>query len=169
LSRFLAAPETRRRRVTTAGASNVMGMFVAKASEVENTWRIVDATDLVLGRLATRVAMVLMGKHRPIYTPNVDTGEHVIVINAGKIRIEPSTKPRTRLIRRHTGFLGVGMKEAALHDLYDKNPEKLVQLAVRRMLPKTKLGRHMFAKLRVYRGAEHPHSAQNPQPFPEWI
>ena len=124
-----------------------MGMFVAKASEVESTWRIVDATDHVLGRLATRIAMVLMGKHQPTYTPHVDTGDHVIVVNAEKIRVEPPTKPRKRIIRHHTGFLGVGMKEAALPDLFAKNPEKVVMLAVRRMLPKTKMGRRFNGAL----------------------
>ena len=145
-----------------------MGSYVAKPNEIEQRWLVVDGTDKVLGRLATDIATVLMGKHRPTYTPHVDTGEHVVVINADKVRVHNGTKPRERLITYHTGYIG-GLKRQRLDDAFRANPAKVVNLAVRRMLPKTKLGRKMFGKLRVYAGPEHPHTAQQPQPFPELL
>lgn len=145
-----------------------MGSFMAKTSEVDPKWFIVDGTDEVLGRLATRIATVLMGKHQPTYTPHVDTGDYVVVVNADKIRVSPGRKERTRMITYHTGFIG-GLKQTALTDAFERNPARVVGLAVRRMLPKSKLGRQMFNKLKVYAGEAHPHSAQQPQPFPERV
>lgn len=124
------------------------------------SWKLVDATDIPMGRLAVDVATVLMGKHRPEYTPHVDCGDFVIIINAGKIgmtgrKAEQNVKQR---YTRHTG----GLKEESYGALRDRRPEKLVEDAVRRMLPKSRLGRHMLAKLKVYPGAEHPHQSQQP-------
>jgi large subunit ribosomal protein L13 len=123
-------------------------------------WKLVDATDVPMGRLAVDVATVLMGKHRPEYTPHVDCGDFVIIINAGKVglsgrKAEQSVKQR---YTRHTG----GLKEESYGALRDRRPEKLLEDAVRRMLPKSRLGRHMLAKLKVYPGAEHPHQSQQP-------
>ncbi len=143
-----------------------MRSYVAKPSDTTRQWLIVDGTDQVLGRLATKIATVLMGKHRPTYTAHVDTGDFVVVVNADKIRVSPAERPRRRMVTYHTGFLG-GLRQTPMTEVFDQNPAKVVQLAVRRMLPKTKLGRKMFTKLRVYRGEEHPHVAQKPQPFPE--
>ena len=141
---------------------------MAKASELSQRWLIVDGTDQVLGRLAVRIATVLMGKHRPTYTPHVDTGDHVVVINADKIRVSPPGKSRSRMITYHTGWIG-GLKQTPVEEAFERNPSKVVTLAVRRMLPKTKMGRKMLGKLRVYSGTEHPHTAQKPQPFPETV
>lgn len=145
-----------------------MGSYVAKPNELEKRWLLVDGTDKVLGRLATRIATVLMGKHQPTYTPHVDTGDYVIVIHADKLRISPGQKVRTRLISYHTQYFG-GLRREPVTEVFEKNPAKVLTLAVRRMLPKTKLGRQMLSKLKVYSGAEHPHSAQQPQPFPEMV
>lgn len=142
--------------------------YIAKPGEVQARWLVIDGTDKVLGRMATKIAMVLMGKHRPQYTPHVDTGDYVVVINAEKVRVSPETKERKRLITWHTYYFG-GLKQVPVTVEHQRNPARVIELAVRRMLPKTKLGKAMFAKLKIYAGAEHPHSAQNPQPFPERI
>jgi large subunit ribosomal protein L13 len=126
-------------------------------------WHVVDASGLVLGRMAVRIATILMGKHRPIWSPHLDTGEFVVVVNASKLRTT-GTKIETRLVRHHSGWIG-GLKEVAASKLLARKPEELVMLAVRRMLPKSKLGRQMLTKLKVYRGPEHPHAAQNPKPL----
>jgi len=150
--------------------SNVakQGSYVAKQTDTINAWLLVDGTDQVLGRLAVRIATVLMGKHKPTYTAHVDTGDHVVVVNAAKIRVSPVLKPRDRLITYHTGFIG-GLKQTPMVEVFEKNPARVVELAVRRMLPKTKMGKQMLGKLRVYPGDEHPHVAQQPQPFPETV
>ena len=145
-----------------------MGSYVAKPKDITNAWLLVDGTDQVLGRLAVRIATVLMGKHKPTYTPHVDTGDHVIVVNAAKIRVSPEMKPRDRMITYHTGWIG-GLKQTPMVEVFEKNPARVVELAVRRMLPKTKLGKQMLTKLKIYEGEEHPHVAQKPQPFPETV
>ncbi len=142
-----------------------MATFMAKPGEVRQRWLLVDATDQVLGRLATKIAMALMGKHRPTYTPHVDTGDFVVVTNASKVRVSPPNRVRNRKITYHTMVLG-GLVSEPLEDVFAKDPERVVTLAVRRMLPRNKLARKWLSKLKVYAGAEHPHSAQQPEPFP---
>ncbi|MCI0342859.1 MAG: 50S ribosomal protein L13 [Planctomycetales bacterium] len=137
--------------------------WVAKKNEVPHRWWIVDAKGKVLGRLATRVAMVLQGKHRPTYTDNVDTGDCVVVVNAGGVELTRK-KPEKKIYRYHTYWIG-GLKEIPFKDLMARHPEKVVRLAIKRMLPKSKLGRQMIKKLKIYPGAEHPHSAQRPEPL----
>jgi large subunit ribosomal protein L13 len=134
-----------------------------KGLEQHRQWHIIDANGLTVGRLASEVARVLMGKHKPSYTPFLDTGDHVIVINASKVVLK-GAKMDEKLYRRHTGWPG-GLKEISARDLLARNPTRLLELAVKGMLPKTKLGRAMGGKLKVYAGAEHPHGAQKPAPF----
>ncbi|MGD8816698.1 MAG: 50S ribosomal protein L13 [Acidobacteriota bacterium] len=130
---------------------------------IEREWHVVDADGQVLGRVATRVATLLMGKHKPGYTPFLDVGDHVVVINADKI-VLTGNKMHDKVYHRHTGYPG-GIKDARARRVLREHPERLIESAVRGMLPKTKLGRQMFTKLRVYAGAEHPHEAQQPQPY----
>src|SRR5262245_6415693 len=120
-----------------------MRSYMAKTGELEPRWLVVDGTDQVLGRLATKIAMALMGKHRPTYTPHVDTGDYVVVVNADKIRVSPPTRQRKRLITYATGYFG-GLKRSPVEVEHQKNPARVVTLAVRRMLPKNKLARHML-------------------------
>jgi large subunit ribosomal protein L13 len=134
----------------------------AKAEEVERAWFVVDASDLVLGRLATRIATVLRGKHKPIFTPHVDTGDHVIVVNAEKVRLT-GRKREQKLYIRHTGYTGHLKQVTADKVLSGPHADRVVREAVRGMLPKNSLGRKMLAKLKVYAGSEHPHAAQKPQ------
>jgi len=134
-----------------------------KPDQVDRTWWVVDATDRVLGRLATRIATVLQGKHRPTYTPNADTGDFVIVVNAGKVRVTGG-KRTAKTYDWYTYYPG-GHKEMTLEEMLAKHPTRPVELAVRRMLPKNRLGRRMFRKLKVYAGPEHPHHAQQPRPL----
>ena len=135
----------------------------ASAADIRHDWVVVDATDQVLGRLATRVAQVLSGKHRPSYVPYLDTGDFVVVTNAEKIRMT-GTKLDVKVYRRHTGYPG-GLKTVAMREMQAKYPERVIEAAVRGMLPKTKLGRKQIKKLKVYRGAKHPHEAQQPRPL----
>ena len=137
-----------------------MKTFMAKPGEVERKWYVVDATDLVLGRLASNVAAVLRGKNKPIFTPNVDTGDFVIVINADKVRLT-GKKLEQKYYRYHTGYIG-GLKEIQYKDMMEKKPVLAVELAIKGMLPKNSIGRKMFKKLKVYVGSEHPHAAQQP-------
>lgn len=134
-------------------------VFVNKETAQKN-WVVVDATDQVLGRLSTRIAMILRGKHKASFTPHSDCGDNVIVINAEKVRLT-GNKWTNRLHFRHSGYPG-GQKQESPETLYKRNPTKLVEEAVRRMLPKTRLGRHLFTNLHVFVGSEHPHQAQNP-------
>jgi large subunit ribosomal protein L13 len=134
-----------------------------KGLEQHRRWHVVDADGMTVGRLATEVAHILMGKHKPSYTPFLDTGDHVIVINASKVVLK-GAKLDDKLYRRHTGWPG-GLKEISARDLLAKRPARLVELAIKGMLPKTKLGRAMGSKLKVYAGAEHPHGAQKPSPL----
>lgn len=139
-----------------------MKTFSAKPGEVTPTWYLVDADNVVLGRLASVVAKVLRGKHRPTFTPHIDTGHHVIVINADKVRLTGRKRER-KVYYRHTGHPG-GIKAVTAAKLLDgAHPERVIQKAVERMLPKGPLGRRQLGKLKVYAGAEHPHAAQTPE------
>lgn len=137
-----------------------MKSFIPGDNEIDKKWYVVNAEGQVLGRLATRVARLLTGKDKPIYTPFLDTGDHVIVVNADKIRLT-GRKLSDKIYRHHTGYPG-GLREIAAGDLLAKNPEKLVREAIIGMLPKSKLGRAMRKKLKIYRGPQHPHQAQQP-------
>ncbi len=134
---------------------------MAKAKEVERKWYVVDAEDKVLGRLASEVASILRGKNKPIFTPHVDTGDFVIVVNADKVRLT-GRKWDQKVHAYHTGYPG-GRREISYKEMRDKHPERIVELAVKGMLPKNRLGRQMYKKLKVYAGAEHPHQAQQPE------
>jgi large subunit ribosomal protein L13 len=135
--------------------------YMAKPLEVEHKWYVIDAADQTLGRLASEVASILRGKHKPIYTPNVDTGDFIIVINAEKIHLT-GNKLIQKKMRSYSGYPG-GLKEIAYGDLLQKKPERIVEAAVKGMLPHNRLGTAMFKKLKVYRGSEHPHQAQQPE------
>lgn len=138
-----------------------MKTLFAKNTDVNRKWHVIDADGLVLGRLASRVALVLRGKDKPIFTPHVDTGDFVIVINADKIRLT-GNKLNKKAYYRHSGYPG-GLKKEMAKDLMQKSPEKVLISAVRGMLPKNSLGRQQISKLKVYRGPEHPHEAQSPE------
>ena len=139
-----------------------MKSYMAKTGELTAAWHLVDATDKVLGRLSTRIATILMGKHRPEYTPHVDCGDFVIVVNATNIKLTGANKPTQKVYQRYSQYPG-GQKETTLEDMLAKHPDRVIKEAVRRMLPKTKLGHHMLTKLKVYAGTDHPHHAQQPQ------
>ena len=138
-----------------------MKTYHAKPGEVEREWLVVDATDQVLGRLASRIAQILKGKHRPQYTPHVDTGDFVVVINAEKIKLT-GNKINAKMKYHHSGFPG-GLKEVPISRVLERHPERVLEHAVKGMLPKNTLGRQMGKKLKVYAGPEHPHHAQNPR------
>ena len=140
-----------------------MKTYAVKASEIERDWWVVDATDQTLGRLATRVATLLEGKHKPIYSPHLDTGDHVVVLNAASVRVT-GDKLRQKSYVRHSGYPG-GLREESLAALLERKPELVIERAVKGMLPQNRLGRAMFRKLKVYRGGEHPHQAQQPKPM----
>ena len=140
-----------------------MGTYVATKDSIERKWLVIDAEGMVLGRLATEVAKLLRGKHKPTYTPFLDTGDNVIVINASKV-VLTGKKLDDKIYRHHSGFPG-GMKEIDYRTLMAKNPEKAVELAVKGMLPKNSLGRQMFRKLHVYAGPEHEQAAQKPEVY----
>lgn len=137
--------------------------YTAKPGEVEREWYVVDATDQTLGRLATRIATVLRGKHKPQYTPHEDVGDFVIVLNADKVKVT-GRKLDQKFYYRHTGYPG-GIRSISLRRQLELHPERVIQHAVKGMLPKGPLGRSMFRKLKVYAGTEHPHQAQQPKPF----
>ena len=138
-----------------------MNSFMANPAKVERKWYVVDATGYTLGRLASEVAKVLRGKNKPIFTPHIDTGDYVIIVNAEKIKVT-GKKLDQKIYYHHSDYVG-GMKETTLREMLAKKPEKVVELAVKGMLPKGPLGREMFTKLDVYAGAEHPHTAQKPE------
>ncbi|MDO4383964.1 MAG: 50S ribosomal protein L13 [Eubacteriales bacterium] len=140
-----------------------MKSYIAKPAEVERKWYVIDAEDKTLGKVAAEVASILRGKKKPIYTPHVDTGDYVIVINAEKVRVT-GKKEEQKIYKSHSGYPG-GLKETTLKELRAKKPEEIIRHAVKGMMPKGKLGRQMFKKLKVYAGPEHPHTAQNPE---EW-
>lgn len=137
-----------------------MKTFIAKENQVDKKWHLVDAQGKTLGRMASRIATILQGKHRPIYTPHVDTGDYVVVINARKVRLT-GKKLEEKSYQRFSGYPG-GLKIIPLKEMLEKHPDRVVRLAVRRMLPKTKLGERMLEKLKIYDGTEHPHTAQKP-------
>ena len=138
-----------------------MKSFMASPSTVDRKWYVVDATDCTLGRLASQVASVLRGKNKPTYTPHIDTGDYVIIINADKIKVT-GKKLDQKIYYNHSDYVG-GMKETTLRELMEKKPERAIELAVKGMLPKGPLGREMYTKLHVYAAAEHPHAAQKPE------
>lgn len=135
-----------------------------RGSDVRRDWFVLDASGRILGRLATQVATVLMGKHKPTYVPYIDTGDHVIVLNAGKVCVT-GRKEQQKTYKRFTGYPS-GLKEIGYAKLKAKRPERIIEMAVRGMLPKSNLGDHMYKKLKVYPTAEHPHAAQTAKPFP---
>lgn len=135
--------------------------YIVKASEIQRKWYVVDAQDHTLGRLSSEVAKVLRGKHKPMYTPNMDTGDHVIIVNADKIRVT-GNKMEQKVYRRHTGYFG-GQKETLLKVMMAKKPADVLKHSIKGMLPKNTLGRQMFKKLKVYAGPEHRHEAQKPE------
>ena len=138
-----------------------MNSFMANPAKVERKWYVVDATGYTLGRLASEVAKVLRGKNKPVFTPHIDTGDYVVIVNAEKIKVT-GKKMDQKIYYHHSEYVG-GMKETTLKEMLAKKPEKVVELAVKGMLPKGPLGRQMFTKLHVYAGPEHPHAAQKPE------
>lgn len=137
--------------------------YMAKPSEVERKWHVVDAEDKTLGRLSTEVASLLRGKHKPMFTPHIDTGDHVIIINAEKIHLT-GNKLQDKMYYRHSQYPG-SLKSMSAGEMRDRKPVKLLELSIKGMLPKGSLGRQMFKKLNVYTGTEHPHAAQQPEIF----
>jgi len=135
--------------------------YMAKGEEVKRKWYVIDATDKHLGRLAVQIARILMGKDKPTYTPHVDTGDFVVVINAEKIGLT-GKKLDQETFKHHTGYMG-GLRSLTYKEVLDRKPEHLIERVVKGMLPKTKLGRDMYRKLKVYAGPEHPHTAQQPE------
>ena len=140
-----------------------MKTFIAKNETVQRDWYLVDATDKTLGRLSAEIAHRLRGKHKPVYTPHVDTGDYIVVINAEKIAVT-GKKLTDKLYHRFTGYIG-NLKTESLGQALERHPERVIEIAVKGMLPKNTLGRAMYRKLKVYKGAEHPHAAQQPQPL----
>ncbi|MGD2039825.1 MAG: 50S ribosomal protein L13 [Anaerolineae bacterium] len=140
-----------------------MRTFTAKKEEIERNWYVVDAEGQTLGRLASRIAPILKGKHKPSYTPHLDCGDYIVVINADKVRVTGRKKDQ-KFYYRHSGYPG-GLSSISLRDQLDKFPERVVESAVKGMLPKNRLGRQMFKKLKVYAGESHPHQAQQPKPL----
>lgn len=138
-----------------------MKTFSAKPAEVRRDWFVIDATDKTLGRMATEIARRLRGKHKPEYTPHVDTGDYIVVVNAEKVQVT-GNKPKDKMYYRHSGYPG-GMKSISFEKLVQSNPERLIELTVKGMLPKNPLGRAMLKKLKVFAGPEHNHSAQQPK------
>ena len=131
--------------------------------EIKRAWHVIDANDAVLGRVATRAAMLLMGKHKTTYVPSIDTGDHVIIVNASKVALT-GQKENQKMYRRHTGYPG-GLIETGARRMRQTRPERMLELAIAGMLPKTKMGKQMYRKLNVYAGEQHPHQAQKPTPL----
>ena len=140
-----------------------MRTYTPKPGDITREWHVIDATDVVLGRLASQAATLLRGKHKPTFAPHIDTGDFVIIINADKVALT-GAKAEKKLAYRHSGFPG-GLRSQTYAELLAKSPEKAVEKAVRGMIPKNSLGRQQLTKLKVYAGAEHPHAAQQPKPF----
>jgi large subunit ribosomal protein L13 len=137
--------------------------YTARETEIDRRWFVVDATDETLGRLASRIARILEGKHKPTYAPNLDSGDHVIVLNAGRITVT-SDKRESKLYIRHSGY-PQGYREETLGHLLARRPEEVIRRAVKGMLPRTKLGAQQLRKLKIYPGTDHPHQAQRPEPL----
>jgi len=144
-----------------------MSTTIARPATVQHSWFVVDAADQVLGRLATRIASVLRGKHKATFTPHVDCGDFVVVVNADKIKLT-GRKLDQKLYHAYSGYPG-GLRSRTARELLETHPERVLEAAVKRMLPKNRLAKDMFKKLKVYAGDAHPHAAQKPQPFPEYV
>jgi large subunit ribosomal protein L13 len=144
-----------------------MSTTLAKPSTISRDWYVIDASDAIVGRLATRVATVLRGKHKPTFTPHIDSGDFVIVVNADKVRFT-GKKLDQKHYHRYTGYMG-HLKSTSARDMLATHPERVLEEAIRSMLPKNRLSRAVFRKLKVYAGPEHPHAAQQPKPFPETV
>ena len=140
-----------------------MATYTPKASEIQREWHVVDAEGMVLGRLCTEVARILRGKHKPTFAPHIDTGDHVIIVNADKI-VMTSNKAERTMVYRHSGYPG-GIKSETYGELHTRKPADAIRHTVKGMLPKGPLGRQMLSKLKVYPGPDHPHSAQSPEPL----
>ncbi len=140
-----------------------MKTYSQKKSEVQRDWYVIDASGLVLGRLATQIATLLRGKHKPTYTPSMDGGDFVVVINAEKVRVT-GHKAEQKMYYRHTGYPG-GLRQMTYKEMMQKHPDRILRLAVRRMMPKTRMGRKQMIKLRIYAGPHHPHAAQQPRVY----
>lgn len=140
-----------------------MRTYSPKASEITRKWYVIDAEDLVLGRLSTEAARILRGKHKPVYAPHLDMGDHVIVVNADKV-VVTSDKADKKMVYRHTGFPG-GLRSRTFAEAHARKPEETIRRAIKGMLPKNRLGAQMLSKLKVYAGPNHPHSAQQPEPL----
>lgn len=140
-----------------------MRTFSPKPGDIQRQWHVIDAADVVLGRLATQAATLLRGKHKPIFAPHADTGDYVIIVNAAKVALT-GNKRRDKIAYRHSGYPG-GLKQVNYEELLRKRPQRAVELAVKGMLPHNRLGRKMIRKLKVYAGPDHPHAAQKPVPF----
>lgn len=140
-----------------------MRTYTPKPADVQRQWYVIDATDVVLGRLASQVAQLLRGKHKPIYAPHLDTGDFVVIVNAGKVSLS-GNKAEQKKAYRHSGYPG-GLRSMTYTELLAKHPERAVEKAIKGMLPKNSLGRKMFGKVKVYAGPDHPHQAQKPTPF----
>ena len=140
-----------------------MKTISAKADDVKRDWFLVDADGKTLGRLATEIARRLRGKHKTIYTPHVDTGDYIVVINAEKVRVS-GNKAKDKMYYHHSGYMG-GMKATSFNDMIERTPERVIEIAVKGMLPRNPLGREMYRKLKVYAGPQHQHAAQQPQPL----
>ncbi len=138
-----------------------MKTFVAKEHEVEKKWYLIDARDKVLGRLASKIATLLRGKHKPIFTPHMDAGDYVVIVNADKV-VLTGDKLEKKIYYRHSGYVG-GLKETTAKEMLEKRPENLIRLAVKGMLPKNSLGRRQLTKLKIHAGPDHPHQAQRPE------
>ena len=141
-----------------------MRTFSPRSADITRRWLVIDADGAILGRMSTEIATLLRGKHKPIYAPHVDTGDHVIVVNASKLAIDPK-KATDKLYHRHTGYPG-GIRTQSLERMMERNAEQVVRQAVKRMLPKSPLGRQMLRKLKIYNGPTHPHQAQQPETYP---
>jgi large subunit ribosomal protein L13 len=148
---------------STQNEAATVRTFTPKADDIERRWHVIDASDVVLGRLATQTAVLLRGKHKPIFAPHVDTGDFVIIVNAGRVALT-GNKREQKLAYRHSGYPG-GLRSVNYVELLEKNPRRAVEKAIRGMLPKNSLGRQILTKLKVYAGPEHPHAAQKPIPF----
>ena len=140
-----------------------MRTYTPKPADIQRTWHVIDATDVVLGRLATQVATLLRGKHKPYYAPHLDTGDFVVVINAGKVAMTGNKRVQST-VYTHSGFPG-GLKKRSYDEVLNAKPERIIEKAVKGMVPHNTLGRQVMSKLKVYAGPEHPHQAQAPQPF----
>lgn len=140
-----------------------MRTYSPKAGDVTRNWHVIDATDVVLGRLATQAATLLRGKHKPIFAPHVDTGDFVVIVNAEKIAVS-GNKREAKFIYRHSNYPG-GLRRRSVGEMIEKQPDRLVEKAIEGMLPHNRLGRAMIGKLKIYAGPEHPHTAQKPVPF----